>query len=220
MRRRDRCTRRTRINGRFGVELRRARDALPWLDGLPGCTMSEAWPISPRGLQPLDDAGRIRTTSSGRAASPIGCESALGAGALDDQHDDDDELLARSRGRLAERRPLLGHVALYGALGQHRSTSSARCGSPATATCCRPRTSGAVRCSTRIRDTAASRKASRLAPRVLPVADDSRGVGRLRADDLAGSEERAGDDADDLRGQPRRRPRRDADRPAASMRSV
>jgi iron complex outermembrane receptor protein len=36
------------INGRFGVEC----DALPtpqmpWLDGLPGCTMSEAWPTTP-----------------------------------------------------------------------------------------------------------------------------------------------------------------------------
>jgi len=36
------------INGRFGVECDAAPTAaMPWLDGLPGCTMSEAWPTSP-----------------------------------------------------------------------------------------------------------------------------------------------------------------------------
>jgi len=35
------------INGRFGVECDApATAAMPWLDGLPGCTMSEAWPTS------------------------------------------------------------------------------------------------------------------------------------------------------------------------------
>jgi iron complex outermembrane recepter protein len=36
------------INGRFGVECDAAPTAaMPWLDGLPGCTMSEAWPTTP-----------------------------------------------------------------------------------------------------------------------------------------------------------------------------
>lgn len=36
------------INGRFGVECDAAPTAaMPWLDGLPGCTNSEAWPTSP-----------------------------------------------------------------------------------------------------------------------------------------------------------------------------
>jgi iron complex outermembrane recepter protein len=36
------------INGRFGVECDApATAAKPWLDGLPGCTMSEAWPTTP-----------------------------------------------------------------------------------------------------------------------------------------------------------------------------
>jgi outer membrane receptor protein involved in Fe transport len=36
------------INGRFGVECDAAPTAArPWLDGRPGCTMSEAWPTSP-----------------------------------------------------------------------------------------------------------------------------------------------------------------------------
>jgi iron complex outermembrane recepter protein len=36
------------INGRFGVECDApATAAQPWLDGLPGCTMSEAWPTTP-----------------------------------------------------------------------------------------------------------------------------------------------------------------------------
>jgi outer membrane receptor protein involved in Fe transport len=36
------------IDGRFGVECDAAPTAdRPWLDGLPGCTMSEAWPTSP-----------------------------------------------------------------------------------------------------------------------------------------------------------------------------
>jgi outer membrane receptor protein involved in Fe transport len=36
------------INGRFGVECDApATAAMPWLDGLPGCTMSEAWPTTP-----------------------------------------------------------------------------------------------------------------------------------------------------------------------------
>ncbi len=37
------------INGRFGVECDAAPTAaMPWLDGLPGCTNSEAWPVSPQ----------------------------------------------------------------------------------------------------------------------------------------------------------------------------
>jgi len=36
------------INGRYGVECdAQPTAAMPWLDGLPGCTKSEAWPISP-----------------------------------------------------------------------------------------------------------------------------------------------------------------------------
>jgi outer membrane receptor protein involved in Fe transport len=36
------------INGRYGVQCDGAPTAeMPWLDGLPGCTMSEAWPTSP-----------------------------------------------------------------------------------------------------------------------------------------------------------------------------
>jgi len=36
------------INGRFGVECDAAPSAAkPWLDGQPGCTNSEAWPLSP-----------------------------------------------------------------------------------------------------------------------------------------------------------------------------
>jgi outer membrane receptor protein involved in Fe transport len=36
------------VNGRFGVECDAApTPEMPWLDGLPGCTMSEAWPTSP-----------------------------------------------------------------------------------------------------------------------------------------------------------------------------
>jgi iron complex outermembrane receptor protein len=36
------------INGRFGVECDApATPEMPWLDGLPGCTMSEAWPTTP-----------------------------------------------------------------------------------------------------------------------------------------------------------------------------
>jgi iron complex outermembrane recepter protein len=36
------------MNGRFGVECDAAPTAaMPWLDGLPGCTMSEAWPTTP-----------------------------------------------------------------------------------------------------------------------------------------------------------------------------
>ena len=59
--RRCRCRRSGRnsaytINGRFGVECDAAPTAaMPWLDGLPGCTMSEAWPTTPRGLQPLHE---------------------------------------------------------------------------------------------------------------------------------------------------------------------
>ena len=36
------------VNGRYGVECDApATAAMPWLDGLPGCTQSEAWPTSP-----------------------------------------------------------------------------------------------------------------------------------------------------------------------------
>ena len=36
------------VNGQFGVECDApATAAMPWLDGLPGCTQSEAWPTSP-----------------------------------------------------------------------------------------------------------------------------------------------------------------------------
>jgi len=36
------------INGRYGVECdAQPTAAMPWLDGQPGCTMSEAWPTSP-----------------------------------------------------------------------------------------------------------------------------------------------------------------------------
>jgi outer membrane receptor protein involved in Fe transport len=36
------------INGQYGVECDAAPTAaMPWLDGLPGCTQSEAWPTSP-----------------------------------------------------------------------------------------------------------------------------------------------------------------------------
>ena len=54
----------------------------------------------------------------------------------------------------------------------------------------------------------------------LPVADDFEVSARLLADDLAVSEERARDGPDDLRGQPRRRPRRDAGPARCSTRSV
>ena len=81
-----------RAGGRFGVNCDAPLGpATPWADGLPGCTNSEAWPISP-------EIYNLMMTRLGRTIDPLG-EPRTGLDAkrarrrpLDEQRHDDDEL--------------------------------------------------------------------------------------------------------------------------------
>jgi outer membrane receptor protein involved in Fe transport len=68
------------INGRYGVECDAAPTAqMPWLDGLPGCTKSEAWPISPEVYNLMMTRARPEETLWA-SREPDWMRSALGAG--------------------------------------------------------------------------------------------------------------------------------------------